>query len=538
MGNFKTHNTPIFDYKLTSEDYWDFHLALDNFSAIGDLNDACLASYIDISDMECIIENNLVSKNNYTWESAFNDGVTFENIGLTGVDNGLFTYDKDRITNKDFLKIFTESSHTFEPNDYRLHLNKVEGNNKIYSYEAEITDGAVKLNGGFFQGFFKDASNTYQILPHIIENGWQIEVTLKKEDFSRTAPNIRLNDHYPENKGIFFFIGTRAENKWWNYYKVNTTFDESEADYLDIDFSNLSSNYDNFLITDSTLDDYIEEDIKIDASQNIVTQNGLSVKDNDEIFIDTNNKFLLFDRTENGYTTCTWGENEENTQFTLQMKAPVKTDNYFLLFDRTEHGYTTCNFDDYLSTYQNQYDVYADIYNNALAFIINDKGEIGYRYTIKDCENNEPTTISEFSRFSLIKEKQWHTISVRIKPSNILWVDNYKCPDIRTPKGRTMKLFFYVDGYLKMVTKDIPMLGLKALATQTEKQEGVPFNISLGGGTQGLCDTVNLDFKNPPKDVLFLEKHYAGSFIGWIKDFKFYVCPQNLTQLRNNVRNI
>lgn len=252
MGNFKTHNTPIFDYKLSSEDYWDFHLALDNFSAIGELNDACLTSYIDISNMECIIGNNLVSKSNYTWESAYNDGVTFENIGLTGVDNGLFIYDKDRITNRDFLKIFTESSLTFEPNDYRLHLNKVEGNNKIYSYETEIVDGAAKLNGGFFQGFFKDANCTYQILPHIIENGWQIEVTLKKEDFGRTSPNIRLNDHYPENKGIFFFIGTRAENKWWNYYKVNTTFDESETDYLDIDFSRLLSDYDDILITDST----------------------------------------------------------------------------------------------------------------------------------------------------------------------------------------------------------------------------------------------------------------------------------------------
>jgi hypothetical protein len=36
-----------------------------------------------------------------------------------------------------------------------------------------------------------------------------------------------LNDKYPENKGIFFYLGTRAENKWIYMY------DENDADGLE-----------------------------------------------------------------------------------------------------------------------------------------------------------------------------------------------------------------------------------------------------------------------------------------------------------------
>lgn len=575
MGNFKTHNTPVFDYKLTNEDYWDFHLALDSFSVL-ELNDQCLSAYIDITDVECIDGVNLLSKSNYTWEQAYNDGVTFQNIGLTGVDNGLFTYDKDHITNKEFLDIFTNSSLTFEPADYRLHLNRIEGNNKIYSYDAEITEEGAKLNGGFFQGFFKDASNQYQVLPHILENGWQIEVTLKKEDFERTNPIMRLNDHYPDNKGIFFFIGARAENKWWNYYNVEENFDESETNYLNLEIlpfepvkaeptipylniEYLGNNYngaDNKYSVASLFDvgykvyefkgdpndknvllNYIATDEPIDKTT-ITTKNGLNINTNDEVFIDTDNKFLLFDQTKNGYTTCTWGETEENTQFTIQMEKKPETDNYFLLFNQTENGYTTCNIDDYLSSVKDKYDINADLYNNALAFIINDEGKIGYRCTIKDCESDDISTTTEFSKYPLIKDNEWHTISIRIKPSETEWVTKYDCPNLRSKKGLTMKFFIYVDGYLKMVSQDVPIIDLRALNTQAEKQEGVPFNISLGGGTQGLCDSVSLDYKTPPKNVLFTEKNYAGSFIGWIKDFKFYSCPQNLTALRNNLNII
>ncbi len=68
-----------------------------------------------------------------------------------------------------------------------------------------------------------------------------------------------------------------------------------------------------------------------------------------------------------------------------------------------------------------------------------------------------------------------------------------------------------------------------------EKQEGVPFNISLGGGTQGLAEMITLNYMAYPEYVFPIEKHFAGTFIGELKTFKFYDCNVNYTEIQNNV---
>ena len=87
-----------------------------------------------------------------------------------------------------------------------------------------------------------------------------------------------------------------------------------------------------------------------------------------------------------------------------------------------------------------------------------------------------------------------------------------------------MKLYFYVNGKLKYITKELPKLNLHALDELEEKQEGVPFNISLGGGTQGLLETVMPDYMSEHTKEFTLEKYFAGSFIGDLKSFKFHTC--------------
>ena len=49
-----------------------------------------------------------------------------------------------------------------------------------------------------------------------------------------------------------------------------------------------------------------------------------------------------------------------------------------------------------------------------------------------------------------------------------------------------MQIFIYVNGYLKLISKELPELNLKPLNDTQERQEGIPFNISIGGGTQGV----------------------------------------------------
>ena len=104
----------------------------------------------------------------------------------------------------------------------------------------------------------------------------------------------------------------------------------------------------------------------------------------------------------------------------------------------------------------------------------------------------------------------------------------------QNPKSEKMQIYIYVNGKLVLVSKELPILNLKMLNDLPQKQEGVPFNISLGGGTQGLAETVYLNYLKLPEYVLPLEKEFGGSFIGYIKTFRFYTCPLNYTEIFEN----
>ena len=99
-----------------------------------------------------------------------------------------------------------------------------------------------------------------------------------------------------------------------------------------------------------------------------------------------------------------------------------------------------------------------------------------------------------------------------------------------------IKLYFYVDGKLVYVTKSLPKFNFHALNEMYEKQESVPFNISLGGGTQGLAETVLPNYMLEPTRVYPLEENFAGTFIGYIKSFKFYNCGMEYMNILNNYR--
>ena len=64
--------------------------------------------------------------------------------------------------------------------------------------------------------------------------------------------------------------------------------------------------------------------------------------------------------------------------------------------------------------------------------------------------------------------------------------------------------------------------GDKRLEDYKEKQIGVPFNMSLGGGSQGLLESMTFDGQDASDLGLAIEQNFAGSFIGSISQFKIY----------------
>lgn len=531
MSDILTHNRPIFETMVSKSEYWDHHIYLSQGgSGVQEpvLQEDCLSAYIDTTLPECVNEDGLVSMEEYVWNDAVNDGVRLENIGLTGVDNGLVKFEKDGIIVEDFMDLYTNSVMEIDKDDLRLHVGAVDGNNKIYSYQQSFVreDGinVAKLNGGFFQGFFKTGNGCrYQVLPDKIDNGWTLEFTLKPEqfksnysvkrekysvidynedgwdgnimddeysdgyindDYTDDNPLPTMNDVYPDNVGIFFYIGTRAENKWWKYY------------------------------------------VDPEDNTDIETADGIALNEQVDELV-TDNKFITYNRTKGGYKA--WMGNIDKPQ-AIRMQKQLSTENYFIIMHRGKGGYTARSIKELQQESGADYDILADLYKNALAFQIKNDGSVGYKFMVKSCDTETGYEIKEeWSNPGTVKMSNWTTITVRINP--VVKAD----AEDRVDKLDYMRLMFYVDGRLVLYTKELPMLALRMLNDQYTKQEGVPYNISLGGGTQGLSDVIYEDFDKTPEYVLFLEKEFGGSFNGYFKSFKFYTCDKNYNEINNNV---
>ena len=586
MSNILNHNRDFFQFYLNKEDYWDFHLCIDNISDVytEGLTERCLSAYIDMSDDECIWFDNVYSKSKYVWENAINNSLVFNNFGYTSVDNGKTFYEKDRITNKDFFEIFTDTKYNIEKNDLRLTLTKVKGNHQLYDYSNDITFWndefqVSKLNGGWYQGFFcGNNGENYKVLPTDIGNGWDLEFVLNKEDFNNEKQT--LNDVYPENKGIFFYIGTRAENKWWLKYLTDhnfdwclkTAFDESYANSEYLQTQGLNDDYfksivemyenieyfsDEYLLIEKEKfesafmdeytsdnkfcehcqnyvdDEYIEKDLAIDENMTLKTEDGYDINQPNIGKIKTNNKFLIFDRTCEGQTANKWDEN--NTEIILDYIKKPNIGNYFTLFHRGCDGYDVKKIQKVLDSKNKEYNVLQDLYRNAFALQIKDDGTIGYKYLIKDCDSEEENyqIEHEFTTNSVISNNKWYTIHIKITPIRHKDKSNLNCLSENTINDK-MQIMFYVNGKLVLVSKELPIFNFKMLNDLEEKQEGVPFNLSIGGGTQGLSEVVYLNYMKLPEYVLPLEKEFGGSFIGWLKSFKFYTCQLNYQEILGN----
>lgn len=536
-SNIFNHNRNPFVFVLSKSDYWDVH-PMPYHGGDGvygdDLQEGCLAAYIDTTLDDCTFNlPELVSTSDYIWDKAVNNGLELNNIGFTGVDNGYILYDKRKITDEEFMDIFTKSTLVLDAGDKRLHVNPVGGNNQIYSYPCMIVteDGmrVAKLQGGFYQGFFQSGDGCdYKVLPTKLGNGWTMEFTLKPEEFKSdyhirkekysvieynsdgwdgflgenpdysdeyledgyadTTPKPTLNDMYPENTGIFFYMGTRAENKWWKYY------------------------------TDK------------DLSTDLETFDGTPLDENIEK-IETDNKFITYNRTRHGLKA--FMKDRRNDPAVIEMQRNLSTENYFIIMHRGKGGYTARTIKQLQQESNAKYDILGDLYRNAMAFQIKPDGSVGYKFMVKDCDAEEGYSIKEeWSYPGIVTNGVWHTITVRVRPV-IKYADmfgNYN------PQVDYMRLMFYVDGKLVLYSKEIPTILLRALNDEYSKQEGVPYNISLGGGTQGLCDVIYENYKDIPDYILYLEKEFGGSFNGYFKSFRFYDCDKNFNEIGANIR--
>ena len=171
MGNIKNYNFNKLDLRLSNSEYWDFYLANDDSSIFVTGND-CLISLFDFNIPEIYLNGQTSAttiSSLASWTGATNTGYTFSTIGLTGIDNGLVTFEKNSgdTANLALLSALTGTSLIIPSGDSRLHLNKVTGTTGQFIYPIDsLTDFSgiyAQFNGGFYQGYYKIDGSTYQV---------------------------------------------------------------------------------------------------------------------------------------------------------------------------------------------------------------------------------------------------------------------------------------------------------------------------------------------------------------------------------------
>lgn len=606
--NIKNNNVKSLDAKLYSAKYYDFMLYKGE-THHQDVSELENLSMVDFSDLN-IVDGILYSKT--SWSGATNEGVKLNNIGFTGMDNGFIYFQKDRVTNAEFLDLLLNSEYTIEKDDNRLFLTPITGNTQMYDYPMFLYDDGnekyIVCKGGFYQGFFKLYGHKYEVLPYKIDNEWVMHFDIRPRTDYGTQINT-VNYTHSDNDGIFFFMGIRAENKFWPFYKTDssvmkdllkneaqnegyfdgcgesggTIYDSTKNDvvhlenewvadelnefkydgyfaigdeYLMPDFSSSSKDYvkpntDSVIIKSNytgkcECDNYFNDEYYDGKTANengkfveydfigsgaTIDEGGYSNYDGYHmaeygiVEIETDNKFLLFDRTPSGFTVDNW---EEGTKLVLTRRQQWPNANYFLLMNRTCTGYTVDTIQNYNEENEYDYNIHKDIRGNVFALRVKKDGSIGYRYGVFDCENeNRYKVIEEYSKPGIVKSDEWNNVNVRFSV-----IDGYRngCDD----RNRKMRIYIYVNGFLVFVSKNIDAFTFKHLdKDDSSKQEGVPYNISLGGGTLGLLESILPDYYAISDYILPIERDFCGTFIGDIKSFKMYGGFVDYSTIRN-----
>ena len=499
-------------------------------------------------------------------------------VGLTGIDNGL-TKKMSGETLYFTTGLYTNQSDKFNRLKYdrRMKLHPITGfttttnrlwNDDSYSYNLNYqNDGNpvgyfARLNGGFFQGFYKLAGYNYEIFPERPSLGWTAEFMLRYRWTGNT--DVGLNKRYPDNKGTFFFYGARAENKFYHYADGSP---KSDSGYTRVTEglncmttcecgkTGLTNAHDcNFVYQQSggtstncscgcpcncvVTAKYPELDPLYDG-----VSNALSLR----LSGDTGNPRLCV-------------KTYRITGGCEPLSACSKDETYVTGTSVTEWCSTRGIFDDCSgTTYTNvEHWVQIDAVFQRREWFdtcdLLDKGGTGLLVSTIFTATPANNSISLIEP-PLTHEKDYDPATTEVVTFTDAWTAEEKF------RLGTLKL--YVNGKLFLVVENFEEIIPRLLNTPREKQIGVGYNISIGGGTQGLHDNLTFSGGCPPtvNDIVYqqdpeclttydldntiysgltthikLEEYFGGSMIGDISAFRMYTEPLNASQIRHNFK--
>lgn len=127
-----------------------------------------------------------------------------------------------------------------------------------------------------------------------------------------------------------------------------------------------------------------------------------------------------------------------------------------------------------------------NIKNNVIAFELTQDKKLSYKYI-----NEKGLIITNISPTIISSTTGWTMITIVFTPNEIIDdLDLLECAPQR--KG---KLIFYVNGRANWIINNFPEFYFKSFKNDKEKQIGVPYSISWGGGSFGLGESWHYDYQ-------------------------------------------
>ncbi len=367
-----------------------------------------LAIHIDLTNINSWnLNTGLTSVSLTKWSGAVVDNINLADFGLTEFDNGRTDIMWSGITLTPINNKFTmyRVGENIVQNPTTGETSGITVTTSYDSYQMTgITDTTFgnyfNLDGGYLQGFFKLKDFNYKLLPSRFNNGITIETLL----FLR-----------PDSHGIFYMMGTRAEDKYNLYFSGETTTGLTSTTGVTTSFEN-----------------YLES-----ITETQVTKKGFKLP--------------------------------EDNKMTVYSNVPSIN----------------------------------DIKNNVISFELTQDKRLAYKYIdnnglIVTNSSNEIVTTTGFAIFAIV-----------FTPNDT--IDDPALIDCA--KQRLGKLIFYVNGRAVWILKDFPEFYFKAINTEKEKQIGVPYSISWGGGSFGLKHSFHYDYQTyglfTNQNTLYIDNNFT-----------------------------
>lgn len=141
-------------------------------------------------------------------------------------------------------------------------------------------------------------------------------------------------------------------------------------------------------------------------------------------------------------------------------------------------------------------------------------------FTVEDVRSNEPMIDLEDDKF----------VFITVVFERHFSYDGCVLEDYKYGPYRLGVLKIYANGFKIFEHNNCPEVIPHELDVDFKYQEGVPFQISAGGGINNLLEVINYDIDKPQNTIL--EKFFAGSFMGGIVTFEMYATPLYLHEIK------